>query len=67
MRKTFFKTKNHILPVDEKNYLKVFLNPSSPGTKYWQSKPKSKPNKRQFARVLLQVHQLLHHMNFKKC
>ena len=60
MKKKIFKVGNGFFPVDEKKHLKDFLNPATPGTKYWQSKPKSKPNKRQFARVILQIHQLLH-------
>ena len=62
----FFKTKNNIFPVNKKKYLLNFLTPSSPGTNYWDSPPKSEPNKRQFARVLLQMHQLVFFMNLFK-
>tara|TARA_Y100000589_G_scaffold90387_1_gene84974 strand:- start:894 stop:1931 length:1038 start_codon:yes stop_codon:yes gene_type:complete len=39
-------------------YLFPFLSPTSPGTKYWESKPSGKLTKRQFGRICLQVHQL---------
>ena len=62
----FFRTKNNIFSVNKKKYLLNFLTPASSGTNYWDSPPKSEPNKRQFARVLLQIHQLVFFMNLFK-
>ena len=52
------KTNKYSFPVDEKKYLLNFLTPTSPGTNYWEPPPSGKPNKRQFGRILLQIHQL---------
>lgn len=46
------------LPVSD-DYLLPFLNPTSPGTNYWDSPPPGAANDRQRGRILLQLHQFV--------
>ena len=49
-----FKNK---FPINEKKYLLKYLNPTSPGTKYWESPPPKKLNHTDISRIIIQVHQ----------
>ena len=56
---TYFTKDNGVkLPVSDK-FLLPFLNPTSPGTQYWQSPPAGAIADRQQGRILLQIHQIL--------
>ena len=46
------------MPVDDR-FLLPFLNPTSPGTNYWDPPPPGEITERQMGRVLLQIHQIL--------
>ncbi len=56
----FFKDTGQKLPVSD-DFLLPFLNPTSPGTKYWQPPPANSKDviRRQDGRVMLQLHQLI--------
>ena len=47
------------LPVDQKLFLTDILNPTSPGTSYWESPPPGPLSDRQFARISLQIQEIL--------
>lgn len=53
----FIKDNGVKLPVSDK-FLLPFLNPTSPGTNYWDSPPPGTALDRQRGRILLQIHQL---------
>ncbi len=48
------------IPVDNERYLFPFLSPTSQGTHYRASQPTGDLTERQYGRVLLQLHQILH-------
>lgn len=54
----FVKDNGVRLPVSD-DYLLPFLNPTSPGTNYWDPPPPGTANDRQRGRILLQLHQLV--------
>ena len=54
----FVKDNGIELPVSD-DFLLPFLNPTSPGTNYWESPPPSALNASQRGRILLQLHQLI--------
>lgn len=54
----FTKDDGRKLPVSD-DYLLPFLNPTSPGTNYWEGPPPGPITDRQQGRAILQVHQLL--------
>ena len=53
MNKKKFKYNNLV----RQSNLLSFLNPTSKGTKYWESPPKSDLSSRQIGRIILQFHQ----------
>jgi hypothetical protein len=56
-----FKLKTGVeLPVDNEKYLFPFLSPTTQGTHYRESQPEGGLTERQYGRVLLQLHQILH-------
>jgi hypothetical protein len=54
-----FKVNNKNFVVDLKKHLLNFLTPTSNGTKYFESPPSGKVEKRQIGRIFLQCHQIL--------
>ncbi len=54
----FVKDNGIKLPVSD-DFLLPFLNPTSPGTNYWDSPPPGTAHARQRGRILLQLHQLI--------
>ncbi len=54
----FVKDNGVRLPVSD-DFLLPYLNPTSPGTNYWDSPPPGTASERQRGRVLLQVHQVV--------
>lgn len=57
-RGRFVKDDGTALPVSD-DFLLPFLNPTSPGTQYWESPPPGVANDRQRGRILLQLHQFV--------
>ncbi len=54
----FVKDNGIRLPVSD-DFLLPYLNPTSPGTDYWDSPPPGAANERQRGRILLQLHQVV--------
>lgn len=54
----FKKDDGRLLPVSDA-YLLPFLNPTSPGTNYWDGPPPGPLSDRQQGRAILQVHQII--------
>ena len=54
----FTKDNGVQLPVSD-DFLLPFLNPTSPGTNYWDSPPPGTAHDRQRGRIILQLHQLI--------
>ena len=54
----FVKDDGVRLPVSD-DFLLPYLNPTSPGTNYWDSPPPGIANERQRGRILLQLHQAI--------
>lgn len=57
MKKNFLSFRDKKLPVNKKKYLLDILNPTSKGTKYYDTPPNYNLNERQVDRIFLQCHQ----------
>ena len=55
----YLKISNIKLPINKKKYLLDILNPTSKGSKYYETKPESEISKIQVGRIILQFHQIL--------